>query len=252
MTQATTAGIWTLISRGRQLYALIVIWRGMWPSMINATWIEAAGTIFVGLVGLWLAHNYRRQVRLKLAERQVDSYLALWRLTASATPTRKTPLDGNECQQLYAEMSRWYYDGNGMFLSVATRNLFLGLRSNLVCPISSIKPPSLAAEMMVLPEAKAERRRGCVAIRQASLLRTQLKTDVSMHFGFAYYSDLRPDDRLFLRSCGLSTLRQPWRRQIFHPSGRAAPNPCVCGECTSFRAAPIRIQPPGQAKRVRP
>jgi hypothetical protein len=210
--------------------------------MINGTWAEAAGTIFVGLVGLWLGYNYRRQVRLKLAERQVDSYLALWRITASATPTRKTPLSSDECRQLYAAMSQWYYDGNGMFLSVVTRNLFLGLRSNLICPIPSIKPPSLAAEMTAMTEAAAEMRRGCVTIRQASLLRTQLKTDVNMHFGFAYYSDLRPDDRLFLRSCGLSTLRQPWRRSIFRTSGRAAPNPCVCGNCASVRVSSSKIQ----------
>jgi hypothetical protein len=149
-------------------------------------------------------------------------------------------------------MSRWYYDGNGMFLSVATRNLFLGLRSNLTCPISSMKPSSLAAELITMTEAEAERRRGCVTIRQASLLRTQLKTDVNMHFGFSHYSDLRPDDRLFLRSCGLSTLRQPWRRRLFRPSGRAAPNPCVCGNCPSVRVASSKIQLHSNVKGAHP
>lgn len=64
----------------------------------------------------------------------------------------------------------------------------------------------LAAELAALSDADAERRRGCVVIRQASLLRAQIKTDLAMHFGFYYYSDLRSDDRRFLKSCGLSNL----------------------------------------------
>ena len=55
--------------------------------MAGAIWAQLTGTIFLGLVGLWLAHNYRRQIRLKLAERQVDAYVSLWKLTAIATPS---------------------------------------------------------------------------------------------------------------------------------------------------------------------
>jgi hypothetical protein len=65
----------------------------------DASWGQAVATVFLGLVGLWLAHNYRRQIRLKLAERQVDSYIRLWKLTASATPERTTPLDHVERQR---------------------------------------------------------------------------------------------------------------------------------------------------------
>ena len=68
-------------------------------------------------------------------------------------------------------------------------------------------------------------------IRQVSLLRTQLKFDLDLHFGFNYYSALRADDRAFLKSCGLSSLRKPWRQSAFRSSGRAGPNPCVCGSC---------------------
>lgn len=51
---------------------------------------QVAGTAFVGVVGLWLAHNYRRQVGLKLAERRIDAYIKLWTLLAVATPLRTT------------------------------------------------------------------------------------------------------------------------------------------------------------------
>jgi hypothetical protein len=66
--------------------------------MLDANWVQLGTTIFLGLVGLWLAYNYRRQVRLKLADRQVDAYMALWKITATAAHTRKTPLDDAEQQ----------------------------------------------------------------------------------------------------------------------------------------------------------
>jgi hypothetical protein len=199
----------------------------------GAIWGQVIATVFLGLAGLWLAHNYRRQIRLKLAERQLDSYVRLWKLTASATPERTTPLDHVERQRLYDEMVRWYFDeGDGIFVSPATRNLFIGVRSNLTCPVGSIKPTVLGKELTASADGDAERRRGCVSIRQLSLLRTQLKTDLAMHFGVDYYSDLRPDDRLFLKSCGLSLWRRPWQPRLFRSSRRAGPNPCVCGICT--------------------
>jgi hypothetical protein len=200
--------------------------------MAITTWVQAAGTLLLGLVGLWFAHNYRRQIRLKLAERQVDSYMRLWALTALASPFRATPLDPGERQKLYDDMSRWYFDdGDGIFTSAATRNLFVGTHVNLVCPISAVKPAVLAEQLAALPQAEAQRRRGCAAIRQVSLLRTQLKRDLAMHFGVNYYPDLHPDDRAFLRSCGLSPRRQPWRQRGFRRTDRPTVNACVCGIC---------------------
>ena len=53
--------------------------------MAITTWVQAAATVLLGLVGLWFAHNCRRQIRLELAERQVDSYMRLWTLIAAAS-----------------------------------------------------------------------------------------------------------------------------------------------------------------------
>lgn len=201
--------------------------------MPDPGWAQLAGTVFLGFVGLWLAHNYRRQIRLKLAERQVESYMRLWSMTAVASPELTSPLDQTARRQLYDEMVRWYFtDANGVYLSAATRNLFVAVRSNLVRPVAAMQPPTLASELSRLSAEDAECRRGCVSIRQVSLLRTQLKTDLAMHTGFDYFSTLRPDDRAFLRSCGLSLWRRPWRRRIFSPPrAYQGPNPCVCGLC---------------------
>jgi hypothetical protein len=200
--------------------------------MTITAWVQAAGTVLLGFVGLWFAHNYRRQVRLRLAERQVESYMRLWALTGPATPFRSTPLDRTEMRTLYDGMSRWYFDdGDGIFASTAARDLFVGVHTNLVCPTSAMKPAVLGEQLAGLPHADAERRRGCAIVRQVSLLRTQLKADLAMHMGVDYYSNLRPDDRAFLLSCGLSPRRRPWRNRWFAPADRPSVTTCVCGTC---------------------
>ena len=199
--------------------------------MLDENWAQLGGTIFLGLVGLWLAYNYRRQIRLKLADRQVDAYMALWKITAIAAHTRTTLLDQAEQQKLYNEMTRWYHDdANGIFVSVRTRNLFLAYQHNLICPINDLEPEFLADQLSAMPALEAERRRGCINYRHANLLRNQLKDDLVLHSGFVIYYKNRSDDRAFLRSCGLSPWRHPWRS--YRLSWRnARMSICVCGMC---------------------
>ena len=207
------------------------MWNNEW--MIAIAWVQLAGTISLGLVGLWVAYNYRHQIRLKLAERQVDAYISLWKLTAIATPSRATPLDGPERQGLHEAMNDWYFnEGYGILVPVETRSVFLAYHSNLVCPVADITPVSLAAELAALPDADAQRRRGCVSMRHATLLRNQLKNDLFLHSRFVlYYNQLRSDDREFLISCGLPPERRPWRPTGSRATGIAGPMACVCGLC---------------------
>lgn len=199
--------------------------------MLVASWAQLAGTIFLGLVGLWLAYNYRRQMRLKLAKRQVDAYISLWKLIALAAHTRTTPLEKTEREKLYDEMTRWYHDeANGIFVSMSTRDLFLTYQSNLVCPINEIKPWILADQLNSMPEADADRRRGCISIRHATLLRNQLKNDLVLHPGFAIYYKNRSEDREFLKTCGLSPWRRPWRTYQLR-TRNVKLSVCVCGMC---------------------
>jgi hypothetical protein len=193
---------------------------------------QVVGAVVLGLVGLWLAHNYRRQIRIRLAERQTDAYARLWEATRVARADRTAPLTRAEREDLYQRMQAWYFDaGDGIFLSLAARNLYVAARTNLVCPPARVRPPRLAAELARLAPEDAERRRGCVSVQQMSLLRTQLKADLAMHYGYAYYSSLRRDDRDFLRSCGIHLWRRPWRRRPLRPPARLGPIPCVCGMC---------------------
>jgi hypothetical protein len=211
--------------------------------MVVATWAQVAGAIFLGLVGLWLAHNYRRQIRLKLAERQVDAYVRLWKLTAVATPSQSTSLDRTQRQELYDSITHWYYDdGNGIFVPVATRNLFLAYRWNLICPVEQIMPIMIAERLAQLSDTDAERCRSCISIRHAILLRNQLKNDLDLHASFILYNnELHVDDIAFLKGCGCPPRwprRPPWRTQHFRSDGQAGLIPCVCGMCRLQSAAP--------------
>ena len=58
--------------------------------MLDATWAQLGGTIFLGMVGLWLAYNYRRQVRLKLADRQVEPIWPMENYCESRAYTHKS------------------------------------------------------------------------------------------------------------------------------------------------------------------
>lgn len=204
--------------------------------MFDANWAQAAATAILAVIGLWLAHNYRRQVGLKLVERRIDAYMRLWGILATASPGRTTPLDGVERRTLHDEMNRWYFDeGNGILISTPARDLWVAAATNLTCSATAMRPPALAAEFGNLDPADADRRRGCVCISQMSLLRHQMKADLNLHDGLYYHPGLGAADRDFLRSCGIPAWRRPWRRPLWRIRPRTASpsitGTCVCGIC---------------------
>jgi len=200
--------------------------------VIDVVWVQALGTLLLGLVGLWFANSYRRQVRVQLAERQLDAYTRLWTITERALPDRDSPLSRSEREEIHAAMVKWYFaDGDGVLLAARTRNLFVAVRTNLVCPPEAIVPSVLGRQVSGRAVEGAERQRGCISIRQMSLLRTQLKSDLSIHNGYRYYSALRPDDRALLKASRIPLWRKPWRALPGVRAPRRAYNPCVCGLC---------------------
>jgi hypothetical protein len=200
--------------------------------MLDAGWAQAFATMFLGLVGLWFANGYRRHIKIQLVERQVDAYVRLFRITERVDPDRTAPLTSDERRELFEQLVKWYFqDGDGLFLSASTRDLYFGVRTNLVCPDKRITPPRLARQIVQLSSADAERRRGCVSVRQVSLLRAQLKSDLDIHRGYWYFRALRPDDQDFLRACGLSVWRNPWRRRLRVSARRPPSYPCLCQLC---------------------
>ena len=193
--------------------------------------IQAAGTVLIGVVGLLLANSYARQVKIRLVDRLVEAYSRLWEATEVASVGSRG-LDRQQRESLYEAMRVWYFKhGDGMFLYPRTRDLYLAVRNNLVCDIADVLPGPLRDSLAALADDDAERRRGCIATRQISLLRTQMKFDLSIYWDFHNYRRIRSDDRALLRSCDISPGRTRWSRPVAHRRVESLAHPCVCGLC---------------------
>jgi hypothetical protein len=193
--------------------------------------IQAAGTVLIGVVGLLLANSYARQVKIRLVDRLVEAYSRLWEATEVASVGSRG-LDRQQRESLYEAMRAWYFKhGDGMFLYPRTRDLYLAVRNNLVCDIADVLPGPLRDSLAALADDDAERRRGCIATRQISLLRTQMKFDLSIYWDFHNYRRIRSDDRALLRSCDISPGRTRWSRPVAHRRVESLAHPCVCGLC---------------------
>ena len=162
----------------------------------------------IALVGLYLTHSLRRQQRLRIAEKRLDSYRELWGLMTVARPTRLTEIEGGkplsreEADGLYGTSTEWYFtNGNGMLLTEPTKELYLEAKKNLGAYASGNDG-----------DWEAEGRR---VMHQLSLLRTQMKLDLDI-YGRSYFDrELDDRDRDFLRSAGLDPARwgrpTPWQ-----------------------------------------
>jgi hypothetical protein len=163
-------------------------------------------TSAITLVGLYLAHNLRRQQRLRIAEQRVTAYRQLWDRMAIARPSRLDPCDGVgpltrlEASKLYHDITAWYFDaGNGMMLTDATSKMYLGAKSRLG-EFAAVEGDADDPQWR-----KGSERR----IRELSLLRTQMKSDLAI-YGRFYPGSLDAEDERFLRCCGLDPKR--WAR----------------------------------------
>jgi hypothetical protein len=189
---------------------------------MSIEWIDLAVGAVLTIVGLYFANNYRLQARIQLAEARRAAYAKLWEITGLATPTRldtagwKGALTEDERTRLYHSMTVWYYqDGNGMLLDTATRNVYLDVKHNLTCTEKDLRPPEILNALP--PEMTVIQRRGCISIRQLSLLRSQMKTDLAI-YGQPYVRTLTLHERLFLTNCGIKLERQPWRAASTGPA----------------------------------
>ena len=175
-------------------------------------------------VGLWFAHNYRRQMVLNLAATRLASYAKLWEITGYAAPTR---LDGwgaaggltqQERLDIWQAMTDWYYeDGNGLLLGEATKSLYLGTKHNLVCKTNELKPRELAKHLRGALHCQEDEldiwARGTLSIRQISLLRTQLKSDLAI-YGQPYADGLSDHERIFLEGCKVKLRSRAWKSAV--------------------------------------
>ena len=183
----------------------------------------AAATLLLTAVGLWFAHNYRRQLALKLSETRLKAYSCLWEISGVAAPTR---LDGwgddgylqlNDRRNLWAAMTDWYYrNGGGMLLTATTKAVYLNVKHNLICESLGLRPADLAGKINVqlgLPcdHELDDKIRGTLAIRLISLLRTQLKSDLAI-YGATYSGKLSEYERFFLEESDVDLGSKAWAK----------------------------------------
>lgn len=179
------------------------------------------------IIGLYLVHSYRRQVALRVAERRLGAYAAIWSKMGIATPVRiarwnASPLTAAERMQLFNAFTQWYYDsGNGMLLAGGTRAIYLAAKDNLVCPVAFYRPELTQKKLLKLQPEEQEAERGRLSIRQLSLLRSRMKADLRI-YGVTYHLELNDDDKAFLTECGENLSSKPWTKSntIWLPSSR--------------------------------
>jgi hypothetical protein len=196
------------------------------------TTTELVTTSAITLTGLYLGYSFHRQQRLKIAEQRIDAYRKLWSLMESAKPSRLDPpesagpLSADEARALYDRVTTWYFeDGNGMMLTERTRAMYLEAKRRLG-GYSSEGAPDEARE------AAGERR-----MRELSLLRTQMKFDLTI-YGRFYPDSLDDQDRAFIMECGLDP--RYWGRPL---SQRLRRHP------RRFNPTPSGPRWPGQSNR---
>jgi hypothetical protein len=202
----------------------------VWSMDPLSNWIDIAVTVGLGLVGLYFAHGYRHQRKLRLAEARRSAYAQLWELMGVAAPTRldttgpQGGLSADERGTLFEAMTAWYYrNGNGMLLEPTSRAIFFGAKHNLTCPDDQLKPPEVLSSFP--SGVGVDQKRGCLSIRQLSLLRTQLMSDLAI-YGTPTVRQLREHERDFLeKECHVKLDRKPWKR-----AARSVPSAETCGD----------------------
>jgi hypothetical protein len=165
-------------------------------------------TSLIALVGLYVANSFWRQQRLKVAEKRISAYRALWQVMEVSRLTRLYeagggPMKPAEAADLFKKMIHWYYaSGNGMLFTQKTKSLYLVACSRL--------NGFAQGETDTADEASEGVRR----MRELSMLRTQMVRDLEP-FDAVYLAD--ESDGQFLREAGLSPReweRRPWHKRI--------------------------------------
>jgi hypothetical protein len=180
---------------------------------------------FLALLGIYLTHSFRRQQNLRIAERRCAAYRPLWQVTKITRQSRHNKADRSglltrgEGRKLRKDMLDWYYtDGNGMFLTRTTNELYTQVRMRL-------------SEYIVGDDDDVAAER---CMRDFSLLRQQMRLDIKTLSGRpSYWKDLDDGDRELLRDAGIrdpDTWGLPWYsglRRRLHLATRTSPRAAV-------------------------
>jgi hypothetical protein len=196
--------------------------------------LDALATFFLGTVGLWIGNSYRRHMRATLSVRAVEAYARLWEITAIANHKRTVPLTEDDRLALADAMVEWYFNsGDGMFMPTPTRKLFFAIVDNLGLPVAGMHPKTVTVELARQPALIVDARRGCMCAREMSILRTQLKSDLTIYLGATTFVHLRSDERELLKECNVRPTLVSRIASAFSSPSRTKPFPCLCGLCPS-------------------
>lgn len=117
-------------------------------------------TFVLGVAGLFISASWYRDRQLRIAEERLSSYRRLWTLTQVASPTRvepggQGPLTRDEAGTLHGKLTSWYYEeGQGMLLTLATRDMYLEAKKRLLNYSLSKVPEDLLQESSMLDSQK--------------------------------------------------------------------------------------------------
>jgi hypothetical protein len=187
--------------------------------MAWSEWAGIASTSLVGLAGAFFANSIRRRTRAEVerevAQKRFAAYGALWALMSVASPTlipdetHGEPLDR---RALFDDLTAWYYrNGNGMLLSHDARNVYLTVKTNLLCPHETFLPAA-ARENVASDDAERER----LVIRQFALLRMTMRSDLAI-YTTPWGGELTDEDIAFLCACGVDVSGELWRQSLPRP-----------------------------------
>lgn len=206
-------------------------------------WIQAVATVILGIIGLTIANNYRRQIRASLVLRTADSFSRLWELTN----IRYGSLMDTDTRARTAKRFRdWYFGhGDGLYLTAATRKLFFCVIAELEGDIGNIYPDRTRQRLADMNEADQNRHLGCLSPRHMSLLRTQLKNDLAVYKEGMTFHFLREDERELLEECAIRPASRFFHKRATPARMRTAD--CLCGFCDGPTAGRSQTSTSGRA-----
>jgi hypothetical protein len=159
-----------------------LVWPVQHDKALEAAWIQAGATAAVGFLAALLALEaarisvgLREQVQLGIATRRFSSCSRLWAVLGDLRAGRG-PMTAQERNDIADKLTAWYYEPEGgLLLTPATFRMWQQLRDSLRSA-PGLKPDTWAQLARAHP-ADVDR----LILRQASLLRTQLKLDCQVY-----------------------------------------------------------------------
>lgn len=160
---------------------------------VLAAVLGALGGLLSGAVAAWATLRAKKidrvleQAKLwvgsyetKVLEQRLIEYRKLWKLTARSSLRVVDQLTPTAADAFAVELTRWYYEDGGMFLSEASRDRFFDARSALELPLRTASPAKWHATVVdsfsVLRSALTED----VNSRRGPTLRTGQEKDVEL------------------------------------------------------------------------